>query len=201
MTGGAGEWGTTALRNRYIKDTPGQSRIGFKGYLQMDDNLKERILSAKEQLFNAALKAMHQYVQKAKDKMSLEGIAFDILRQYDLGISSRQLVKLYKDDYPVNESFNEEAPSMATSAVAGAGDDSSVVVVRKRKKREFDVPHHIFTRFENRRKMKYERWAKLLDSKQLYEDKILEYIKNNRNHDIVLRSQETYETVTITPED
>jgi len=49
--------------------------------------------------------------------------------------------------------------------------------------------------------MKYERWAKLLDSKQLYEDKILEYIKNNRNHDIVLRSQETYETVTITPED
>jgi hypothetical protein len=197
MTGGAGEWGTTELRNRYVKDTPGQSIVGFKRYLEMDDNIEERFVPGKDAFFDAALKAMDEYVRNYKDRFSLESIAFNILRQYDLGISSRQLVRLYKDKYKINE----DAPSMSTSAVAGAGDDSSTVVVRRRKKREFDVPHHIFTRFKDKRKMKYERWSKLLDDGKLYEDKILEYIRNNRNHDIVLKSQETFQTITITPED
>lgn len=92
----------------------------------------------------------------------------------------------------------EGAPSMNTGAVPGAGDDSSVVVVRKKKKQTFDVPHHIFKRFEGKSKIKYERWSNYLNSGQIYEDRILEFIKNNRSHNVVLRSQESFEEMTIT---
>lgn len=201
MTGGAGEYGTDELRNRYIKDTPGQSLVGFKRHLDLTQERMTQYsvdkLDPKKIMMKRVLDAMYRYSKKLKGKMSIEGIAFDIIRQYNLPFTSRELARMYEKEYGVIE----EAPSMSTSAVAGAGDDSSTVVVRRRKKKQFDVPHHIFKRFEEKRKMKYERWANLLDSKQLYETEILEYIRNNRTHDIVLRSQETYETVTITPED
>jgi len=93
--------------------------------------------------------------------------------------------------------IEEELPGTATPSVAGAGDDSSTVVVKRKKKRKmFDVPPHIFKRFENNERVKYERWQKYL-GQGMYEDKMLDYIKDNHNCEIVLRDQVTGNTKTI----
>jgi hypothetical protein len=84
----------------------------------------------------------------------------------------------------------EELGGTSTASVAGAGDDSSVVpVFRKKKKRKvFDIPPHVWKRFENNQRVKFERWAKYLGS-GLYEDGILNYIRSNKTIDIVIRDQ------------
>jgi hypothetical protein len=84
----------------------------------------------------------------------------------------------------------EEIGGTSTASVAGAGDDSSTVpVFRKKKKRKiFDVPPHVWRRFKNNERIKYERWNKYLGS-GLYEDGILNYIKDNKNVDIIIRDQ------------
>lgn len=93
--------------------------------------------------------------------------------------------------------IEEELPGTATPSVVGTGDDSSTVVVKRKKKRKmFDVPPHIFKRFENNEKVKYERWQKYL-GQGMYEDKMLQYIKDNRSSEIVLRDQTTGDIKTI----
>jgi len=83
----------------------------------------------------------------------------------------------------------EEMGGTTTGSVAGAGDDSSTVpVFRKKKRKMFDVPPHVWKRFENNQRVKYERWNKYLGS-GLYEDGILNYIKDNKNVDIIIRDQ------------
>lgn len=87
-----------------------------------------------------------------------------------------------------------------TNSVAGAGDDGVVVVDPKKKKKKgkiFDVPDHIFKRLSPG-KMKYERWAKYLSTFEEYERQIFEYIKSNRNHEVVLRNQVTGESKLVT---
>jgi len=84
---------------------------------------------------------------------------------------------------------SEELGGTSTSSVAGAGDDSSTVpVFRKKKRKMFDVPPHVWRRFKNNQRIKYERWSKYLGS-GLYEDGILNYIKDNKNVDIIIRDQ------------
>lgn len=75
-----------------------------------------------------------------------------------------------------------------TTSVAGAGDDGIVPVYPKKKRKVFDVPDHIFKRLAPG-KMKYERWAKYLSTFEEYERQIFEYIKSNRNHEVILRNQ------------
>jgi hypothetical protein len=83
----------------------------------------------------------------------------------------------------------EEIGGTSTASVAGAGDDSSTVpVFRKKKRKMFDVPPHVWRRFKNNQRIKYERWSKYLGS-GLYEDGILNYIKDNKNVDIIIRDQ------------
>jgi len=93
----------------------------------------------------------------------------------------------------------EELGGTSTASVAGAGDDNSVVPVfrRKKKRKMFDVPPHVFKRFENNQRVKYERWAKYLGS-GLYEDAVRSYIQTNRNAAVVLRNLVTGEVKNIT---
>jgi len=85
--------------------------------------------------------------------------------------------------------YNEELGGTSTASVAGAGDDSSVVpVFRKKKRKIFDVPPHVFKRFENNQRVKYERWSKYLGS-GLYEDGIKNFLESNKKVDIIIRDQ------------
>lgn len=98
------------------------------------------------------------------------------------------------------QSFKEWNEMTTTANVPGAGDDSSVVPVFRRKKRKmFDVPSHIFTRFKNNERVKYERWAKYIGS-GMYEDGVLNYIKDNPGVEIILRDLVSLETKSITSE-
>jgi hypothetical protein len=92
----------------------------------------------------------------------------------------------------------EELGGTSTGSVAGAGDDSSTVPVFKKKKRKmFDVPPHVFKRFNENERVKYERWAKYL-GQGMYEDSLLKYVRDNKNADVVLRDQVSGEVKNIT---
>jgi len=61
--------------------------------------------TAKERAIDAALAALHRRATSKGDREDLEGYAFDIARAFDLGITSRELAKLYKERY-LNESWS-----------------------------------------------------------------------------------------------
>lgn len=85
LPGGAGEWGTDTLRDRYIKDTPFQ----------------EKLMTPKERLIAVALEKMHKLVTSKGSKHSVGNYAFDISKSFrGLNLSARELEKLYRERYP-----------------------------------------------------------------------------------------------------
>lgn len=153
----------------------------------------ERIRPAEERMWDAAMEELKNRLKRGNGKYSISSLAYDVLQEYPLGVKPNEFVDMFREVYPTIQ--KEET---TTTAVPGAGDDSSTVVVRKGK--TFDVPHHIFRRFqESGPKIKYERWKKHLNEGDVYENRIMEYIKNNRKCSVTLRSHESREEFTITP--
>lgn len=191
-------------------------------------NLEEKIRKPEEQIFDAAMTAMEKEVKQRGDINSLSSIAADILRMYPLPFSARELASLYRrihPDVPSNipsgpainfqkrkssgyriptflkrEQFEKDDihENVTTSAVPGAGDDNSVVPVRKKRRKTFDVPHHIYKRFSTQKRKKHESWTPHLSVFDPYEKSILEYIRKNRNHEVAIKSQETLDELVIT---
>lgn len=91
--------------------------------------------------------------------------------------------------------IDEDLPGSSTPSVAGAGADG-IVVKKKKKRKVFDVPSHVFKRFENNERVKYERWVKYIGA-GIYEDKMLQYIKDNKNCKVTIRDQVSGETKLI----
>jgi hypothetical protein len=59
--------------------------------------------TAKERAIDAALAALHRRATSKGDREDLAGYAFDIARSFDIGMSSRDLVKLYRERYLIKE--------------------------------------------------------------------------------------------------
>ena len=55
--------------------------------------------SPKERAIDAALAALDRRAKSKGNKEDLGGYAFDIARAFDLGISARELAKLYRERY------------------------------------------------------------------------------------------------------
>jgi hypothetical protein len=83
----------------------------------------------------------------------------------------------------------EDVPSTSTASVA-------MPPTMRKKKKVFDVPTHIFKRFQNNERVKYERWVKYLGT-GMYEDSVLKYIKDNKQTEIILRDNVSGQTKTI----
>ena len=102
-----------------------------------------------------------------------------------------------KDKYKSFKEWNEDT---TTANVVGTGDDTSTPMKlfrKKKKKKLFDVPSDVFTRFKENERVKYERWAKYIGT-GMYEDSVLNYIKSNPGASIILRDQISFETKSIT---
>ncbi len=63
--------------------------------------------SPKERAIDAALAALDRRAKSKGDREDLAGYAFDIARSFNIGISSRDLVKLYKEKYIKTEAAIE----------------------------------------------------------------------------------------------
>lgn len=63
------------------------------------NELFERIEDANTAIINAALAALDRRVKSKGDLQSIGGYAFDITRSYNIGISARELEKLYREHY------------------------------------------------------------------------------------------------------
>jgi hypothetical protein len=63
--------------------------------------------TAKERAIDAALAALHRRATSKGDREDLAGYAFDIARSFDIGMSSRDLVKLYQERY-LKEAWSEK---------------------------------------------------------------------------------------------
>ena len=56
-------------------------------------------------MLDAALAALHRRVSSKGDLQNLEGYAFDIARSFNTGLGPRQLARLYRERYSVDEGY------------------------------------------------------------------------------------------------
>ena len=90
-----------------------------------------------------------------------------------------------------------EFDGTGVSAVADA-DGQPHIKIRKKKRKIFDVPNHVFEKLKDG-KIKFERWSKYLEANEaVYERQIISYLKANRNNEVVLRNQVTGESKVVT---
>ena len=67
--------------------------------------LLNELYDPKQKMIDAALAAMHRRVSSKGDLQSIGGYAFDIVRSYNIGISAKELERLYREKYNVNEGY------------------------------------------------------------------------------------------------
>ena len=105
--------------------------IDFKEHYEIEEKLKP----AKEAMMDKLMDYMRNELASTKGRTSIQGVAYDIARAFDLssvGLTRKSLVQAYIDRFGKTENVNEEAPAMATPAVTGAGDDNSLHLKKAR---------------------------------------------------------------------
>lgn len=113
-------WSKSIPTNRAVKSWMNAQR----------SNVNEKFMNDKEYIIGQALSALHRLVTSKGPRQSISGYAFNIVRSYNIGLTARELEKLYRDKYNVKE----EAPATSTTSVAGAGDDGIVAIDRRYRK-------------------------------------------------------------------
>lgn len=67
--------------------------------------LLNELYDPKQKMIDAALAAMHRRVSSKGDLQSIGGYAFDIVRAYNIGVGAKELERLYREKYNVNEGY------------------------------------------------------------------------------------------------
>lgn len=80
---------------------------------------EEYNVKAKEKLINAALEAMHRLVKSKGEKHTLGDYAFRIANSFAAGLSPRELEKLYRSKYSVNEADIPEITQAQLNVLEG----------------------------------------------------------------------------------
>jgi len=131
--------------SQWAKKTPNNSPAKAWIKSQMpNSNVNERIQTDNEYKVDQALKALDRLYKSKGASSSIEGHAFTVSRSYNVGLRPRELAKLYRDKYGVNE---EAAPatSIGNASVALPPTMKAKIVVDRRYRK--DRPPVLLKRF------------------------------------------------------